>query len=202
MTRPTAVAIDEIPALCRQVHAEPVRPCGILPRVVDADAGPHADAGLIDFHPVILDADRAVQQAAAGQRRRDAQRFCQRTGAGKQRAIGLLLAAPLEHVLQAAVRSARADEHRVGHARRAGHDVEQVVDAVAEVDVRGAARAINRLGPAGPAVAVSMARPVRNAGIGLRFGDNHAGPPAVDLRYQDLSQQIAADGHDVVAQVE
>ena len=75
-------------AVALRVQPEPVRPAGIFRGIVNADARPGTDKGLVDAQTMILDPDRAIQQAAAGERRCDTQRLCDGTRARQQRAVG------------------------------------------------------------------------------------------------------------------
>jgi hypothetical protein len=82
-------AIDQASAAAPWIQLEPVRPAGIFRGIVNADAWPGADTRLVYAQSMILNPDRAIQQAAAGERCRDTQRLRNRTRACQQRAVGL-----------------------------------------------------------------------------------------------------------------
>ena len=73
---------------------------------------------------------------------------------------------------------------------------------IAEINVSGSAGTIHRLRALRPSIAICMARFVSNAGISLCLGDDGFRPHAVDIRAQDLAEQLAADGNYVIAKIE
>jgi hypothetical protein len=120
-----------MPSRTARRNPESVRPAGIFAGIVDPDARARNDGIFIDVQAVILDPDRAVQQAAARQRSRYTQRPCDRTGTRQQRAIGTRLAASFEHGGKPGMRLACSDQHSVRYATYVGDHVEEMMNAVA-----------------------------------------------------------------------
>lgn len=123
-------------------------------------------------------------------------------GAVCESAVDFFLVAALEHGVDAGEGLEGADEDGMGCFGVVCDDVEEVVHAVAEVDVGDAAGLIHHFGAWGPPVAVGMARPVGSAGIRFGFGDDAAGEVAVDIGVEVFTEQLVGNRDDIFSMVE
>lgn len=74
----------------------------------------------------------------------------------------------------------RADEDGMGRPFGVGDDIEQVVHAVAEIDVGDAAALKHHFGALCAPSAKGVAGPIGDAGVGFGFDDDPAGEVAID----------------------
>ncbi len=95
-----------------------------------------------------------------------------------------------------------ADEDGAWVVAWAGDDVEEVVDAVAEVDVGVAAGEVHGFGAFCAAVAVGVGGFVVDAGVGFGFCDDAGGECAVDAGGEDFAEELAGEGGGVCGLVE
>ena len=86
----------------------------------------------------------------------------------------------------------RADQHRGRTSLLLGHDVDQPVNSVIQIDVRKARRTIERTVTSGRPRR-GVARWIAFADVRLDFDDDAGGDGAAAVMDQDLTEQIAGD---------
>ena len=87
-------------------------------------------------------------------------------------------------------------------ARRIGDNIEQMVDAITQVNVCRSATCIQGLGSIRSSSPIGVTGFVTNAGIGFRFGDDGLCHLAIYFRAEDLAQQFPTDLDNVFTKVE
>lgn len=87
------------------------------------------------------------------------------------------------------------------HAFFVRHHIEQVMDAIAQVDVRGATGTVHRLGAFRSPIAISVTRLVGDACVSLGLGNDRLRQLAVDPCAKDFAQEITTDSDDIVPKI-
>jgi len=106
------------------------------------------------------------------------------------------------HVGEAVCGVEGADEDGMRGLLGASDDVEEGVEAIAEVDVGDAACMVHDFGTGGAFAAIGMAGAVGDAGIAFGFGDDASGEVAIDVGAEELAEEGFSDVYDVACLVE
>lgn len=93
------------------------------------------------------------------------------------------------------------DEYCMGNFRGACHHIEQMVHAVAEVNIGSAPFLEHGFGARSPAIVPSMGGPVFGSPISFGFNDSASGNDTVMVGFQYLTQEGLCNGHHIFVQV-
>ena len=151
------------------------------PYVADADGGAGEDA------------ERAAYEIRAVLAARDVEGLAERAGTAAQTPRGRVRKGPAaSHEVETGHGLEGADEHGLGCVSRLRHHVHAVVNAVHEVDVRMARRAVHRLVPRGAMAAAAVRGAIAGTPVGLDLDDPSRGATVGTVVHQDLAQQRAS----------
>lgn len=178
------------------------RPVRGLARKFAANAWPAGDVfGRDDVAPVFEPERRAGRvESLAGEFRAQSQRDGQRAGAGRKGRGEARHLAPFEHNFQTLNGFHAPDEYCVGHAFGRGDDIEQVVNAVAQINIGAAAFREHDLRARRAAVAEGVAGAVVGRAVGFGLGNAARRAEAVKLGDEHFAQQVTGDLHDIGAE--
>lgn len=109
--------------------------------------------------------------------------------------------APFHHGLHPFHRFYRPYQDSLWFAFNIYHYIKKVVNAIAEIDISAATLEEHRFCALCPAAAIRMGCLVNRPFIGFGLHDQAAGASSIDLRYQQLAQQLLADPDNIITQV-
>ncbi len=114
----------------------------------------------------------------------------------------MLLVAPLQDLVPAFDCNGCTHEYGQWIVDLADDDIEEMVNAIAEIHVGAAACAKHRLGAIGALAAIGMAGTVGHTGVSLGLGDDGGSADTVETGAEHLAEQFTADFGDGVAAIE
>lgn len=112
-----------------------------------------------------------------------------------------IFVSPGEHSVYAFEWLYATNEHCVGDIGNVCDDIEQVVYAVAEVDIGDSAGGIHGLGAGGAPAAIGVGGFICDACIGFGFGDDTGGGDAIEVGDEYLAEEFFGYGNYIISSV-
>ena len=179
-------------------HYEPIRPLRVLPGIVHPDARGDLDGTVRDEQPAILDPQPVTAERQPVVFDRNPQQFRYFARPDADVAGDFPFARAVKHQLLAVGGHDAPDEHRIGNVRSVGHEVEQMVHAVAKIDVGDPALTVHHFVAFRAPAPEGVRRAVVRALVGFRLANHAARELPVHRREQGFPDEVARNRHHIV----
>ncbi len=166
---------------------------GIRPRIVDPHAGAGQQIGCGCGYGRLTDPEARTLEGFRVEVAGDTQGLCQSPGACREGGLYLRVFAPLAHQGQPYGRRDGPHQDGIGFAALVGNDIEQLMDAVAEINVSMSAGAKHDLGALRESVLVGMTGAVVLVGVGFGLANDAGRELPLPRCPKPLSDQVLGD---------
>jgi len=175
------------------LQPEPPRPSGAPSRITHTHSRTGHDLLFTQHNSSVLHPNRLVCEITAIEGGGDAEGFTQRPGARCEWRSNRLLLSSFEHQVYAVNRLDRPDENGVGHILLINYHIEQVMNAITQIDISKSSAPEHRLGARCSSTSERMRGAVVRSLVCLGFHDHARCRLSVEARDEHLADQFACE---------